>query len=428
MAVDNWELGGCGEVNVDLTGKIALVPLHSTPMCMIDVKARNCLDKGAVGVIVVNKLDDYISPGMAGTSTVDLPIVLVQKSAGLALKTASEAGQVVVKLNPNNRKISPFYQQPEGLTIVDFSNPEDPQTTHDRSQFSSAHNVFVEEERPYLYVVGMSQLLNFSESVDVYNGGMIVYEIGADPLKPKMIASWDGWYIHDLFVHKCGERHILVAAHINDDTVSIMDATDPANIIVLRNWTDRFAIAHNIVMDETCQYAYLTHEAPFAPVSVWKFDLGEDGKPDYSSPSGPHNVGTLSVNQFQGSMPHNVWRDKNMLWASYYETGSVVWDISTPSLPKLVAVHLKTDAAAPSSIWGMYPYTGVPNVVYTSDINNGLEVLELKQVSIPNHSRINSSTIGLLVLFLLALTAAIILAVWMILLKRKLKRSTYQTL
>jgi hypothetical protein len=76
----------------------------------------------------------------------------------------------------------------------------------------------------------------------------------------------------------------------------------------------------------------------------------------------------------------------------------------------------------------MYPYTGVPNVVYTSDINNGLEVLELKQVSIPNHSRINSSTIGLLVLFLLALAAAIILAVWMILLKRKLKRSTYQTL
>jgi PA domain len=54
----------CDLVVEDLTGKIALVDLKSVPMCMIDVKAANVHQAGAVGMIIINNVDNYISPGL----------------------------------------------------------------------------------------------------------------------------------------------------------------------------------------------------------------------------------------------------------------------------------------------------------------------------------------------------------------------------
>ena len=112
------------------------------------MKAQHCLDRGAVGVVLVNTEDNYISPGMSGTSPVDIATVLgetrlfffcvdftffnvvcvhiVQLSAGLAMKKQAELNQVVIKLTPNNRKVSPYYKPPEGLMVIDMSNPDNP--------------------------------------------------------------------------------------------------------------------------------------------------------------------------------------------------------------------------------------------------------------------------------------------------------------
>ena len=418
----------CNFVASDLTGKIALVDLHSMPMCMIDVKAANVFAAGAIGMVLINKVDNYISPGMSGQSAVDIPIVLVQKSDGEALKAQPD---VLIKLSPNNRQISPYFQQPEGLVVIDFSNPDVPVKKNIRTDFSSAHNVYVEEDRPYLYVVGMTRLLNFSQSEYVSNGGMLIYSVEEDPLNPVQIGAFDKWYVHDVVVQKCLERYLLIAAHIFDGRVSIVDVTNPRNLTILATWKDRFSTAHNAAWgDDACQFVYVTHELPFAPVSLWRYDLNEIGSPNYGSP--PHNEGGLSVNQFSGSMAHNVFRRGNWMFASYYETGSIVWDISTPNAPKLAAQYLNTASAAPSSIWGMFPYSSDPEIIYVTDINNGLEVLRFQDGSTlpagcPLPKAMTSSAIGLLALFLVALIVIAGLVVYIVR-ERRLKKANYEPL
>ena len=107
--------------------------------------------------------------------------------------------------------------------------------------------------RPYLYAVGMTRMLNFSHTEFVFNGGFIMYDI-SNPLVPKAIANYSDYYIHDLTVQKCGNRYLLVAAHIEDDKVSIIDVTDYNNISVVRTFDDRYSVAHNVVFDATCEY------------------------------------------------------------------------------------------------------------------------------------------------------------------------------
>jgi hypothetical protein len=376
-------------------------------------------------VIIVNNVNNFISPGMAGMATVQLPIVLVQLSDGLALRDAAAVADVVVELTPNNRQVSPYYQQPEGLVIIDFSNPTTPVKTNSRVDFSSAHNVFVEETRPYLYVVGTTRLVSFSNSVRVSNGGFLIYSLAEDALNPKLIGNYSDYYVHDLFVHKCGNRFILVAAHIYDNRISILDVTDPASFVVLSSFADTYTTGHNVVMDASCSVLYVTHEAPYAPISVWQLAVDAAGAPLFNSPWGPFNRGILAVNQFAGSMPHNVFVAGNKLWASYYEQGTAVWDISSPLQPVQEGVYLRSNSPSnDSSIWGVFPFVPSSNglFAYSSDIRNGLQVLQLTPASI---SSSNATIAALGVLLAISLGAAIALGVYTFVLRRRL---SYQQL
>ena len=72
VAVEPWEDGACDEIDNDLRGKIALIPLHGRLMCMIDAKAQHAFERGAIAVIIVNNVNNFISPGMAGMTTLQL--------------------------------------------------------------------------------------------------------------------------------------------------------------------------------------------------------------------------------------------------------------------------------------------------------------------------------------------------------------------
>merc|ERR1711907_830759 len=89
-------------------------------------------------------------------------------------------------------------------------------------------------------------------------------------------------------------------------------------------------------------------------ISVWRFRTDPDtGLLRYDLE--PIFQGTLTVNQFEGSLPHNVHVENDKLWASYYEEGVVVWDITVPWDPIFMAQTLHEDDQV-CSTWGIYPH------------------------------------------------------------------------
>ena len=45
---------------------------------------------------------------------------------------------------------SPYFLPPEGLTIINMDDPVNPTFERTTAHFNFSHNVYVEEDRPYL--------------------------------------------------------------------------------------------------------------------------------------------------------------------------------------------------------------------------------------------------------------------------------------
>ena len=139
------------------------------------------------------------------------------------------------------------------------------------------------------------------------------------------------------------------------------------------------------------------------------------------------------------------------MWASYYEQGTAVWDITDPALPSLIGHYLRTSVAK-TSIWGVYPYTGIEEntVVYSSDIENGLQVLALEGILLASlhfiissfhffiffpvvnpvveggeESALSSGEIALMILMFTFLASTIALAAYLFKLKRSMKEKGF---
>eukprot|EP01130_Rhizamoeba_saxonica_P003842 TRINITY_DN1593_c0_g2_i1.p1 TRINITY_DN1593_c0_g2~~TRINITY_DN1593_c0_g2_i1.p1 ORF type:complete len:616 (+),score=130.84 TRINITY_DN1593_c0_g2_i1:34-1848(+) len=386
IAVEPWDLGACDYVwNPEhYKGKIALLPVGD---CMYSQSLHVVQELGAVGVIFVNSIDDETFPGMTGSSTnVNIPGVLVGKSDGLSFKSALENGPVNVTLTAENKQVSPLYSPPEGLTILDLSDPYKPTMfARDRTDFKFAHNLYIEEDRPWMYICGMSDRTEDQDKRHylVANGGMMIFDLSKGPSALPEPIIWNTTYIHDLTVQNCDGKYILFGAAIYDDYVYVLDADDPKNLKLITKFHGRNGMSHNVWVDKTCSVMYVTHEQEHLPISVWGFGKDENGDNIWNV---VNYLGSISINAFHGALPHNVFSKGDELWASYYSEGVAVWDISDPYLPILKG-HYDTNNFTHGfhGVWGVYPYAS-SGYIYGSDIEGGLFVLELVDKKNPNDS------------------------------------------
>lgn len=134
----------------------------------------------------------------------------------------------------------------------------------------------------------------------------------------ELIYVWNTTYIHDLMVHECTWQNrsdfYLFGASITDDTVYIINVTDPTNFDVINVyptrqgklkqidllyislsisfslppyrqmemyscWVSSLGAAHNIWVDRDCTVMYVTHERAHEPITVWEFRVDEGGLP-----------------------------------------------------------------------------------------------------------------------------------------------------
>jgi len=281
----------------------------------------------------------------------------------------------------------------DGLTIIDMTYPDQPRLVkHDISEFRYAHNLFIEPVRPYAYVCGGDITKGGND-----DGGIGIFSL-EDPENPQLIASWDNVYIHDLVVQYRepeGDQpgmYVLYGAAIyakgelGEPGLWVVDVTDPTKPTIIGSHAAKHTLVHNVWPTTDSKYLYVTHEDNNEPVSIWDATDLQDIK----------EVGELYLTENNDDIAaHNVFVRENKLWISYYSMGTVVYDITNPLKPQLIATYdtfqsYWTNQGGLSGNWGVYPFAPYriakdEYYVYSSDVTNGLYVLALApaEASIP---------------------------------------------
>jgi choice-of-anchor B domain-containing protein len=246
--------------------------------------------------------------------------------------------------------------------------------------FGQAHNIAMNEDSATAYVVGAWRDVTIPGCEGVH-GGPIAFDV-SDPANPEVVGCYgeDG-YTHDIqCVDYAGPdtdytgREICVAS--NEDTVTVLDATDKANIeMVARAPYETSAYTHQGWFTEDHAYFLLGDELDelFGTVDgtttyVWNLT-------DLDNPvlQGADNNGN-------GSIDHNIFIKDGLAYQSNYTSGLRVNDTFRVDQGRLTErgffdVYPANDDTTFAGTWGNYPYFDSGIVVVTG-IEEGLFVLK----------------------------------------------------
>lgn len=261
---------------------------------------------------------------------------------------------------------------PSGLQIFDLSElPNKVTKVRDSNVFfETAHNIFIDTLKGYLYVAGSNTRPN----------GLLVLKLMGQETKPTVAADviLPGGYVHDVFV-----RDLKAYCSHGNNGLYIYDMTFPQNPEVLGALPFYSGQGYN-------------H-------SSWLTDAGDalifadenHGQPlrilDVSDFSNLSVISTFSSSLLApavtNSIPHNPFVRDNLAFISYYHEGIQVFDISDRLNPTRAAyydTYSNSNYFGYEGAWGVYPFLP-SNIVLGSDISNGLFLLELKEGAFPEN-------------------------------------------
>jgi choice-of-anchor B domain-containing protein len=246
-----------------------------------------------------------------------------------------------------------------GLDIIDMRNPSQPRKVRSWSDtFSSAHSLWIDEDRGLLYAHG-------TRSASGASTGMQVLALEPDPENPRPAGSFGDFYIHDSY----GRGTLLYAAAINGGFLAILDVADPSRIREVTRFFTGGRFTHNAWLTDDGRYVFTTDEVPGRPLEGW--DLVDP----LGDPLPPRKVTEFIATP--GSIPHNVMVDGNRLVVSHYTEGVQLLDITNPEQPRRLGFY-DTYPGGPGGFngaWGAYIFPG-SNLIVVSDISGGLFVVE----------------------------------------------------
>ena len=251
---------------------------------------------------------------------------------------------------------------PSTLQVVDLSGlPDSTEIVYDSNEFfTTAHNVFVDEDNARLYALG----------ADYGAKGVAVYSL-ANPAQPVELASYpaDGNvpYAHDGYIRDN-------IAYLNCGTSNgfrVYDLTDPKAPVLISEMTGypQAGYNHSGWLDEVGHYYFMADE-------TWGMDLKVV---DVCNEEGTEVVKTFNTGSgVPSSIPHNLIVRCNLLYVSYYHEGLQVFDISDPLNPERIAYYDTydgPDGTTYQGAWGVYPLFP-SGTILISDMQTGLYVFE----------------------------------------------------
>lgn len=282
-----------------------------------------------------------------------------------------------IKVYNNHAFIVADIANDHGLQIFDLTrlrNVVDPPETFDAdalfSLFDSAHNIVINEDKPYAYIVGTNRSSN-------YQGGTIIVDI-ENPTNPVYLNTIEG-YSHDAQVitytgpdtEHVG-KEIFVGS--NENKIVIVDITDKANPIQIASISySNVGYTHQGWFSQDQKYFIVGDELD-------ELNFGNNTKSiilDFSDLDNPifhfNYLGpTLAID-------HNGYTKGETFFVANYSAGLRMIDISNIEMMTMAEIgyfdtYPENDTAAFEGAWSVYPYFPSGNIII-SDINRGLFVV-----------------------------------------------------
>lgn len=250
-----------------------------------------------------------------------------------------------------------------GLQIVDLNNLPGTISTSTftaNDSLSSAHNIFI-DENGYAYIFGFNNSIG---NVITEERGAMILDLSS-PKSPVVTGYYKGAYVHDGYVRD----DMMYTSEIYDGNLSVIDVSAHTAGAILGQTPTPNRFTHNCWLSDDGLTVYTTDERSGAYVAAYDIsDLQDIEELDrYQSSPG------------LGVIPHNTFVQGDHLVTSYYKDGVTIVDATRPN--NLVQVgnydtspFVSADGFA--GCWGVYPYFASGNII-ASDSEEGLFVLSV---------------------------------------------------
>lgn len=253
----------------------------------------------------------------------------------------------------------------DGLMIFDMSQAPDTiiQTYWSNEFFKYSHTITIDTSAGRIYLNGS----------DAQNGGVVVLDIRQNPDKPVLLSKVNlaGGYVHDAYVRR--DTFYVSSGYEGFYVFDFHDATQPKLLAQVSTG----GYNHYSGLTNDSRYAYYVEEIPQGrPIQI--VDLQQLSMNEIEVAG--HVLDNLLPGGGALAIPHNLFIKDSLLLVSQYEDGMLVYDISMPLEPRLIAWY----DTHPENVvyngyfgnWGNYPWLPSGNII-TVDMQNGLFMLKL---------------------------------------------------
>ncbi|PPK92868.1 choice-of-anchor B domain-containing protein [Kineococcus xinjiangensis] len=263
--------------------------------------------------------------------------------------------------------------------------------TNHLTEFTQAHNIALNEQSGFAYVVGAYANVTAKGCEDVH-GGLLAYDL-KDPANPVLAGCFgDDGYTHDVqCVDYAGPdvqhrgREICIAS--NEDTVTIVDATDKKAFEQLaRVPYETSSYTHQGWLTEDHRYFLLGDEldelnGEVSETTTYIWDLTDLDAPVLNGTYGHGNP----------AIDHNIFVKQGLAYQSNYTSGLRITDTWKANQGRLTErgffdVYPADDSTTFAGTWSNYPYFPSGTVVVTGT-EEGLFVLKPRVKSSDNDHR-----------------------------------------
>ncbi len=244
-----------------------------------------------------------------------------------------------------------------GMQIIDLSQLPDTAKlvkTYSTGSWTRTHDLQIRDG--YVYLTGA----NTTSGLGANQGGIRILDL-ADPINPVSVGLWADEYVHDCYVRD----NKIYAANIYAGAVTIIDVTDKSKPVNIKRFSYPGGFTHNTALSDDSQTLFTTDETSNPPGKLRAWSIS-----DINNPTQFYSFGTNAI-------VHNVYAKGRFAYASYYQDGIKIWNISnlsTISLKDTFDTYPSGSAAGFNGAWGVYPYFPSGNIV-VSNIEDGLFVL-----------------------------------------------------
>ncbi len=242
-----------------------------------------------------------------------------------------------------------------GMLIVDLSNLPNSVTstnfTGGALNLSTGHTVEI-DEHGICYVNGSN----------LANGGVLFFDLNANPTNPTYLGDYTDHYVHDCFVR--GDT--MWTSEIYQGWFRAIDVSNKSNPVILAQQSTPGNFNHNSSLSDNGDYLFTTDEVTNSYVTSY----------NVSALTNITELDRFQANPGTNSIGHNVHVKGNYLVIAYYRDGVVIADATHPENLIKVAYYDTNPLSGNgyNGCWEAYAYLPSGNII-AADIEQGLYVL-----------------------------------------------------